>query len=118
MNSMMKAGLKAGLGLVAASAFWVAPLSAQEAYRLPPQDIIDIVDAAPSPWTSLSPARDTLLLMHREALPPVAELARPMERLAGLRLDARINGRHGPRSLVGLSLMDLESGDERQGNPQ
>ena len=116
MNSMMKAGLKAGLGLVAASAFWVAPLSAQEAYRLPPQDIIDIVDAAPSPWTSLSPARDTLLLMHREALPPVAELARPMERLAGLRLDATLNGRHGPRSIVGLSLMDLESGEERQVN--
>lgn len=114
LKSMMKTGLKAGLGLVAASAFWVAPVAAQEPYRLPPQDIIDIVDAAPSPWTSLSPARDTLLLMHREALPPVAELARPMERLAGLRLDATLNGRHGPRSVVGLSLMDLESGEERR----
>ena len=83
---------------------------AQEPYRLPPQEIVDIVDAQPTPWTSLSPARDTLLLMHREALPPVAELARPMERLAGLRLDATLNGRHGPRSVVGLSLVDLESG--------
>tara|TARA_R110000868_G_scaffold220935_1_gene472412 strand:- start:2058 stop:4517 length:2460 start_codon:yes stop_codon:yes gene_type:complete len=86
---------------------------AQEPYRLPPQEIVDIVDAQPTPWTSLSPARDTLLLMHREALPPVAELARPMERLAGLRLDATLNGRHGPRSVVGLSLVDLESGEER-----
>jgi dipeptidyl aminopeptidase/acylaminoacyl peptidase len=94
----------------------VASASAQEAYKLPPQDIIDIVDAPPSPRTSLSPARDTLLLMHREAMPPVSELARPMERLAGLRLDAETNGRHGPRSIVGLSLMDLESGDERAVN--
>lgn len=101
----------AGLVLAAAAA---GAVSAQQAYRLPPQDIVDIVDAPPSPYTSLSPARDTLLLMHREALPPVAELARPMERLAGLRLDAATNGRHGPRSVIGLSLIDLESGGERR----
>ncbi|WP_417486829.1 S9 family peptidase [Maricaulis sp.] len=111
---MLKSMMKCGFGLIAASALWAAPVAAQEAYRLPPQEIIDIVDAAPSPWTSLSPARDTLLLMHREALPPVAELARPMERLAGLRLDATLNGRHGPRSVIGLSLVDLESGEERE----
>jgi dipeptidyl aminopeptidase/acylaminoacyl peptidase len=111
---MLKSMMKCGFGLVAASALWAAPVAAQEPYRLPPQEIIDIVDAAPSPWTSLSPARDTLLLMHREALPPVAELARPMERLAGLRLDATLNGRHGPRSVIGLSLVDLESGEERE----
>lgn len=101
------------LGVTTAAVFVAAPVLAQEGYRLPPQDIVDIVDAAPSPWTSLSPSRDTLLLMHRESLPPVAEMARPMERLAGMRLDAATNGRHGPRSIIGLSLMDLESGDER-----
>ena len=101
------------LGVTAAAVFVAAPVLAQEGYRLPPQDIVDIVDAAPSPWTSLSPSRDTLLLMHRESLPPVAEMARPMERLAGMRLDAATNGRHGPRSIIGLSLMDLERGDER-----
>lgn len=99
-------------GLVIAAAS-TGTLQAQEPYRLPPQEIVDIVDAPPSPFTSLSPARDTLLLMHREALPPVAELARPMERLAGMRLDAATNGPHGPRSVVGLSLIDLESGAER-----
>ena len=99
-------------GLVALSVL-VPGAVAQEAYRLPPQDIVDIVDAPPSPYTSLSPARDTLLLMHREALPPVSELARPMERLAGLRLDAATNGRHGPRSVTGLSFVDLASGAER-----
>lgn len=102
------------LGVTMAAAVVAAPVLAQDGYRLPPQDIVDIVDAAPSPWTSLSPARDTLLLMHRESLPPVAEMARPMERLAGMRLDAATNGRHGPRSIIGLSLMDLESGDQRE----
>ncbi|OLF75520.1 peptidase S9 prolyl oligopeptidase [Maricaulis sp. W15] len=111
---MLTSMMKCGLGLVTASALWAVPVMAQDPYRLPPQEIIDIVDAAPSPFTSLSPARDTLLLMQREALPPVAELARPMERLAGLRLDATLNGRHGPRSVVGLSLVDLDSGAERR----
>ena len=94
----------AGLGAMA---------QAQEPYRLPPQEIVDIVDAQPTPWTSPSPARDTIALLQRESLPPVSELARPMERLAGLRLDAETNGRHGPRSVVGLSLLDIATGEER-----
>jgi dipeptidyl aminopeptidase/acylaminoacyl peptidase len=110
---MLTSFIKTGAALAAASLLLPTAAMAQETYRLPPQELVDIVDAAPSPWTSLSPARDTLLLMHREALPPVAELARPMERLAGLRLDATLNGRHGPRSIVGLSLIDLETGLER-----
>lgn len=101
------------LALASLSVGAVSAASAQEAYRLPPQDVVDIVDAPLSPWPSLSPNRDVVLLMHREALPPVSELARPMERLAGLRLDAATNGRHGPRSIVGLSLIDLETGRER-----
>lgn len=103
--------LAAGLAIAALA---VSAAHGQEAYRLPPQDIVDIVDAPPSPYTSLSPARDTLLLMHREALPPVSELARPMERLAGLRLDAATNGRHGPRQITGLSLIELATGEERR----
>jgi dipeptidyl aminopeptidase/acylaminoacyl peptidase len=106
--------LRTSLALVASLAFVLPSASAQEAYRLPPQEIVDIVDAPLSPWTSLSPARDSLLLMHRESLPPVAEMARPMERLAGMRLDVATNGRHGPRSVIGLSLMDLETGEERR----
>jgi len=90
--------------------------AAQDVYRLPSQDIVDIVDAPPAPFISLSPARDTILLMHREALPPISEMARPMERLAGLRLDAATNGRHGPRRIVGLSLMNLDTQETRAVN--
>ncbi|MFW5661871.1 MAG: S9 family peptidase [Oceanicaulis sp.] len=88
----------------------------EEVYRLPSQDIVDIVDAPDAPFTSLSPDRRHLLLLHREALPPVADLARPMERLAGLRLDAATNGRHGPRTVTGLSVIDLDTGEERDFN--
>ncbi|WP_394693364.1 S9 family peptidase [Hyphobacterium sp.] len=90
-----------------------AALAQDDAYRLPPQEIVDIVDAPSSPWTTFSPDRRHLLLIHRESLPPVAELARPMERLAGLRLDAATNGRHGPRTATGLSVIDVTTGEER-----
>ncbi len=72
-----------------------------------------MVDAPPTPGVTVSPDGKTMVLVHRENLPPIGELARPMERLAGLRLDAATNGRHGPRRYVGLTLKDIETGEER-----
>lgn len=106
--------IRAALGGVLVLSVSTGAAMAQDGYRLPPQDIVDIVDAPPSPFTTLSPDKRHLLLLHREGLPPVSELARPMERLAGLRLDAETNGRHGPRSVVGLSVIDLDTGEETE----
>ena len=89
------------------------PVAAETGYRMPPADIADIVTRAPSPSVSVSPDGDQLLLIEREALPPVADLAKPMEKLAGLRLDPATNDRHGPRSLVGLALQDIADGTLR-----
>ncbi|MEM9311053.1 MAG: S9 family peptidase, partial [Pseudomonadota bacterium] len=92
----------------------VAPLAhAQDGYQTPPADIAAIVTRAPAPRVSLSPDKATMLLMEREALPPVSELAKPMEKLAGMRLDANINDRHGPRAFVGLTLQDVATGKRR-----
>ncbi|MBH5322799.1 alpha/beta hydrolase family protein [Aurantiacibacter sediminis] len=84
-----------------------------EGYREPPAEITDIVTRPPSPAVSVSPDGETLLLLERESLPPVAELARPMEKLAGLRLDADINDRHGTRAYVGMTLRNLDGSVER-----
>lgn len=86
----------------------------EEGYRTPPAEITDIVTRAPAPRVSLSPDKTTMLLMEREALPPVADLAKPMEKLAGLRLDASINDRHGTRAYVGLALQDIATGETRR----
>lgn len=103
--------ITAAIGLALAV---TAPLAAEEGYRTPPPVVSDIVTRAPSPIVSVSPAGDQLLLVEREALPPVADLAKPMEKLAGLRLDAATNDRHGPRALVGLGLQDIASGTLRK----
>ncbi|MGJ8560337.1 MAG: S9 family peptidase [Litorimonas sp.] len=94
---------------IAAGLFMTANAQA-EGYRLPPKEIADIVLRAPEPSVSLSPDGKTLLLLERESLPPVSELAKPMERLAGQRLDVATNDNFNPRNFVGLSLQDIESG--------
>ena len=103
--------IKTRLALTTAFALLAAPALAQ--YQTPPDIIKDIVTRAPSPSVSVSPDGSTLLRLEREALPPVSELAKPMERLAGQRLDAATNDNFNPRNFVGLSVQDIESGEVR-----
>ena len=85
-------------------------------YKMPPQEIVDILDAPPTPYVSVSPNGEHALLVERESMPPISEMAKPMERLAGGRFDPTTNGRHGPRRYVGLTIKELPSGDEREVN--
>ena len=58
------------------------------AYRVPPDEILAIVDAPPQPALTYSPDRRTLLQASRPPpLPPLSEVARQELKLAGLRLD-------------------------------
>src|SRR5262245_21153016 len=79
-------------------------------YRRPPQPVLDVLDAPPPPAVSVSPARDNLLLVHLTRYPSIADLAAPMERLAGLRINPRTFGPHLPPNVVGLTLQPLTDG--------
>lgn len=63
----------------------------QQTYRLPPQEVVDIVDAAPVPRVGISPDRNWILLLERNALPSIADLSRRKLRLAGRRIDPAAN---------------------------
>jgi len=99
-----------------------APVQAQAAqhaalpYQQPPAPIPAILDAASSPTPSISPDRTTLALFERSSLPPISELAEPMERLAGYRINPRNNGPANSRAtwLTGLSLQPVEGGAVRR----
>ncbi|GLQ22048.1 S9 family peptidase [Algimonas porphyrae] len=97
-----------------AAALLAATPALADGYRLPPSEIADIVLRPPAPSVSVSPDGKTLLLLERESLPPVSELAKTMERLAGQRLDAATNDNFNPRNFVGLSLQDIETGEVRK----
>ncbi|XP_031260078.1 probable glutamyl endopeptidase, chloroplastic isoform X2 [Pistacia vera] len=76
-------------------------------YRLPPPEIRDIVDAPPLPALSFSPQRDKILFLKRRALPPLVELARPEEKLAGIRIDGKCNTRSRMSFYTGIGIHQL-----------
>lgn len=87
---------------------------AQEPYRLPPQEIVDILDAPQLPAVSLDPHRQHMVLIDRENLPPIADLAAPMLRLAGSRINPDTNAPHRTRMYTGYTLRTMDSGRERR----
>src|SRR6185436_11588158 len=62
-------------------------------YLLPPKVIVDMIDAAPTPGVVVAPDRKTLALLERRSLPTVADLAQPIHRIAGQRINPKTNGR-------------------------
>ncbi|KAJ6343754.1 hypothetical protein OIU76_005490 [Salix suchowensis] len=76
-------------------------------YQLPPPEIKDIVDAPPLPALSFSPQRDKILFLKRRSLPPLAELARPEEKLAGMRIDGKFNTRSRMSFYTGIGIHQL-----------
>ncbi len=83
-------------------------------YQQAPQPIHDILSAAPTPLVLVSPKSDYLLVADRLQYPPIADLAQPMLRLAGLRINPATNGRHHPPRIVGLSLVEVATGKTRK----
>jgi dipeptidyl aminopeptidase/acylaminoacyl peptidase len=82
-------------------------------YQKAPQPISDILSSRPTPLVQLSPNGKWLLAIDRLANPPIADLAQPMLRLAGLRINPATNGRHHPPRLIALSLVEVETGKTR-----
>ncbi|KAK4372424.1 hypothetical protein RND71_007808 [Anisodus tanguticus] len=76
-------------------------------YRLPPHEIRDIVDAPPLPALSFSPLRDKILFLKQRSLPPLSDLARPEEKLAGLRIDGKCNTRSRMSFYTGIAIHQL-----------
>lgn len=97
--------------IVFAAALAISPvLSAQEPYKLPPKDVIDIVDAPPTPMVSMSPTGDTMALIERESMPTIAYVSEPILRIAGMRITPGYNSRQVLSFSTGLSLKDMKTG--------
>src|ERR1051325_3397771 len=71
-------------------------------YQKAPQPISDLLNARPTPLVQLSPDGKWLLSVDRLANPFVADLAQPMLRIAGLRINPATNGRHHPPRPLGF----------------
>lgn len=93
------------------SAINTSRLLAQSGYELPPQDVVDIIDANPVPSVSFSPDRKWMLLVGRSAMPSIEDLSRRMLRLAGMRIDPAANSRFSTRYYTSLALRPVDGKD-------
>ncbi len=73
---------------------------------------MDILNAPTAPSVSVSPVRDRLALLEPLRYPPIAELAHPMLRLAGSRVNPRTNAPHRQPYFLGLTLKTIADGKE------
>ncbi|HEX9727755.1 MAG TPA: prolyl oligopeptidase family serine peptidase [Gemmatimonadales bacterium] len=90
-----------------------APRSAaQEPYKTPPDVVRAVLDAPSLPGIEPSPDGSKLLLMQIEERPSIAQLAQPMLRLAGLRLNPRTNDRFTTRGINALAVRSVAGGAE------
>lgn len=69
--------------------------SGESLWLQPSEQILQVLHAPELPWAWMSPAGDVLALAKPVRYPPISDLARPMLRLAGVRIDAASNARHG-----------------------
>ena len=105
-------------GILTLSTGTTQPLAqpAASGYLTPPKAIVDILDAAPLPTVVVSPAGDAIALMSRSSMPSIQEMAQPMLRLGGLRINPRTNGPHRAPSGTGITLRTIATGAERKVN--
>jgi dipeptidyl aminopeptidase/acylaminoacyl peptidase len=108
------------LALVAASCLSAAVLAEQaqpaapSGYLQPPKTIVDILDAPPPPMVYLSSTGDAMAVLERDSMPSIEEIAQPMLRLGGIRINPKTNGLHRAVRYRALSLKSPVDGSERK----
>jgi dipeptidyl aminopeptidase/acylaminoacyl peptidase len=85
---------------------------AQQGYKKPPKEVLDILNAPVTPGASVSPTRDNVILTTGLRYPPLADLAQPMLRLAGRRINPASNSPHRFSYAIGLTLKRIADGSE------
>lgn len=81
-------------------------------WRKPRQQILDVLHAEDLPRSLLSPTGEVLALIKVLRYPPLADLAQPMLRLAGVRINPRTNGRHAQYTYMEVTLLRVADGQE------
>ncbi|MDT8436262.1 MAG: prolyl oligopeptidase family serine peptidase [Gemmatimonadota bacterium] len=101
--------LAAFLSAAQASAQHARPQAAGE-WRSPPAEWLEVLHAPQLPRAWTAPTGETMLLADPVLYPPLAELAGPMHKLAGMRVNPATNGYHGWHGGTSPRLVRVEDG--------
>jgi dipeptidyl aminopeptidase/acylaminoacyl peptidase len=81
-------------------------------YKQPAKPVLEALKALPTPAISVSPQRDYAILSQAVRYPSIQEVAQPMLRLAGIRIDSNTNGMHLAANYLSFSVRRLSDGAE------
>jgi dipeptidyl aminopeptidase/acylaminoacyl peptidase len=92
---------------------------ARSGYDKPPQNVLDVLRAPLPPNPYVSPTDDRILLVSWVKYPPIAQVAEPFLRLAGVRVEPRTRRKHDTPGGYGiapcaqtLTLVDISASRE------
>src|SRR5437667_6983528 len=80
------------------------PAFAEDNYKKPPQAVLDVLNAPLPPDVLVNPTKDFAMLAISQRYPPIADVAAPMLRLAGARINPATNGLHRDQYVVSLTV--------------
>src|ERR1035441_9462491 len=90
----------------------VLMLFGADTYQKPPKVVEDILNSAATPTIQLSPTHAYAMQGRPVRYPPIAELAQPMRRLAGIRINPTTNGLHNATFNSALTLRKVPEGTD------
>ncbi len=79
-------------------------------WQTPPKDIMEVLHSPQLPWVWTAPTGEYLLLADPVLFPTLTELAAPMNKLAGIRVNPANNGHHGRHGATSPRLVRIEDG--------
>jgi dipeptidyl aminopeptidase/acylaminoacyl peptidase len=85
-------------------------LQLPNAWKSPPEDLLQVMHAPQLPRVWTAPSGEHLFLADPVLYPTLAELAAPMHKLAGMRVNPATNGWHGLRGATSPRLVRVEDG--------
>ncbi len=80
---------------------------AQSGYKLPPKEIVDIIDAPATPAVRVSPTKEAMLYINISTNPDIEILAQPILRIGGIRINPVQNSRQRTSQANGMSVQWL-----------
>src|SRR5215467_6707623 len=81
-------------------------------YMQPPKNVVDVFDAEPLPQAMVSPNHQVMALVSARQHPSIAELAQPMYRLAGSRINPKTNGPRVGGNIYAITIKTIATGAE------
>lgn len=109
----MKNSIRISLAALVLTILFSTPVRAQdEGYKTPAAALKALIDAPEAPSVSVSPDGSALILMARESVPGIEELAQPELRIGGIRINPRNNGPSRSSYNTGIVISSIASGVE------